>query len=82
MSAGHHRLTGPTALPTGRQVISVEHTDQRTVLFVRGSAPAHDAAWSISRHPLDDIVLAYMSTSSRSAAASRDLLPVTLETSW
>ncbi|MFI7705565.1 ABC transporter ATP-binding protein [Nonomuraea sp. NPDC049480] len=62
--ATHYRLTGPRRdpgrLPAGQCVVSARHADRRSTYTIRGEAPIHDPAWTISRLSLEDLVLAYM----------------------
>jgi ABC-2 type transport system ATP-binding protein len=66
----HHLLTGPrrdpVALPVGQRVIAASHTDQTTTLLVQAGEPAFDPAWTVSAVGLEDMVLAYMRSASRS----------------
>jgi ABC-2 type transport system ATP-binding protein len=76
--ATHHLLTGPRrdpdTLPSGQHVISASHTDRQTTLLVRTEAPVHDPAWTVSPVGLEDLVLAYMS--STAGAGRRPALEV------
>lgn len=62
--ATHHRLMGrrrdPGRLPSDQHVVSASHTDRQTTLIVRTDAPIHDAAWTVTRLSLEDLVIAYM----------------------
>ena len=67
--ATHHLLTGPrrdlATLPAGQQVISASHTDRQTTLTVRVGTPILDPAWTVSPVGLEDLVLAYMSRTTK-----------------
>jgi len=67
--ATHHLLTGPrrdlATLPAGQQVISASHTDRQTTLTVRVGTPILDPAWTVSPVCLEDLVLAYMSRTTK-----------------
>ncbi|HET6168457.1 MAG TPA: ABC transporter ATP-binding protein [Marmoricola sp.] len=67
--ATHHRLSGPArdpgTLPADQQVIAESHTDRQSTFVVRADGPILDPAWSVSELSLEDLVLAYMSTSTR-----------------
>ncbi|GAA4572721.1 ABC transporter ATP-binding protein [Planotetraspora kaengkrachanensis] len=71
--ATHHRLTGPRhafdRFPFDQRVISVSHTDQQSTVVVRTGSPIHDPAWTVSRLSLEDLVLAYMDTSTENRRA-------------
>ena len=75
--AAHHLLTGPRrapgSLPGGMQVISASHTDVQSTLLVRTSGPVLDPTWTVSEVGLEDLVLAYMSTTAGSGSRSRHL---------
>ncbi|MFJ2771273.1 ABC transporter ATP-binding protein [Streptomyces sp. NPDC087300] len=85
LQAAHHRLTRPGAvtappdLPADCHIVTFERTDQQTTVLVRGDAAARTTSWSINRPSLEDIVLAYMRTGSRTAAPTPR--PAALETS-
>jgi ABC-2 type transport system ATP-binding protein len=71
--ASHHRLTGTRqgddgALP-GCNVVHASHTDRQTTLVVRCSAPIDDPRWTVEPLGLEDLVLAYLSTSRVAPAA-------------
>jgi ABC-2 type transport system ATP-binding protein len=71
--ASHHRLTGARqgddgALP-GCNVVHASHTDRQTTLVVRCSAPIDDPRWTVEPLGLEDLVLAYLSTSRVAPAA-------------
>lgn len=63
-----------TGLPDGVHVVSTTHAEGRTTLLVRAAGPGTDVApvlapgWTAGPVPLEDIVLAYMSTSRPDAA--------------
>ncbi|HEX6356741.1 ABC transporter ATP-binding protein [Actinophytocola sp.] len=63
--ASHHRLSGPRrdvdTLPSDQQVISANHTNRQTTVFVRTEAPILDPAWTVGQPSLEDLVLEYMS---------------------
>ena len=67
--ATHHLLTGPRrnpgTLPASQHVISASHTDRQTTLIVRTDAAVHDPAWTVSPVGLEDLVLAYMSRTTK-----------------
>jgi ABC-2 type transport system ATP-binding protein len=66
--ATHKVLTGPRrdtkTLPSGQHVIEARHTDRQTTLLVRTDQPILDPRWIVSDIGLEDLVLAYMSSSS------------------
>jgi ABC-2 type transport system ATP-binding protein len=68
--ACHHRLTGPRRdedrLPSGQRVVSASHTDRQSTFIVRTDEPIHDPAWTVSQVGLEDLVLAYMETTTDS----------------
>jgi ABC-2 type transport system ATP-binding protein len=65
--ATHHRLSGPlrdaASLPSQEQVIAEAHTDRQSTFVVRTEGPILDPAWTVSELGLEDLVLAYMSSS-------------------
>lgn len=68
--ATHHLLTGPrrdaAALPASQHVVAEKHTDRQSTFLVRTSEPVLDPAVSVASLDLEDLVLAYMgSTSAR-----------------
>jgi ABC-2 type transport system ATP-binding protein len=62
--AAHHRLTGPRrdTLPGDQHIVSESHTDRQSTYVVRADGAIHDPAWSVGRLGLEDLVLAYMTT--------------------
>ena len=75
--ATHHRLTGPrrdpATLPADQHVVAASHTDRQSTLVVRCSVPIDDPRWTAEPLGLEDLVLAYLSTS-RVAPALPDLV--------
>jgi ABC-2 type transport system ATP-binding protein len=73
----HHRLTGPLraedSLPSGQYVVWSSHTDRQSTYVVRTDSPVLDPAWSVTPLGLEDLVLAYMTTTSSPAAAAHGL---------
>ena len=69
--ATHRRLTGPrhdsARLPASQQVIQESHTERQSTLLVSTEEPIIDPTWSVEAVNLEDIVLAYMSSSARPA---------------
>ena len=69
--ATHRRLTGPrrdsARLPASQQVIQESHTERQSTLLVSTEEPIIDPTWSVEEVNLEDIVLAYMSSSARPA---------------
>jgi ABC-2 type transport system ATP-binding protein len=65
--ATHHRLSGPSrdraTLPSDQQVLAESHTDRQSTYVVRTGDPILDPAWTVSALGLEDLVLAYMSSS-------------------
>ena len=76
----HHRLTGPRrdtdSLPSDLHVVTASHTDVQSTLVVRADGPVLDPAWTVSELSLEDLVLAYMSSSSRVERPDRAALEV------
>jgi ABC-2 type transport system ATP-binding protein len=75
--AGHRLLTGPrtdaAAVARVHQVIRESHTERQTTLLVRARGHVYDAGWEMHEVDLEEIVLAYLGTTS---AATRVELPV------
>jgi len=69
--ATHHRLTGPrrdaSTLPTGQHVITASHTERQSTFVVRTDQPVIDPAWEVSGLSLEDLVIAYMSSTAGDA---------------
>ncbi|GAB3405108.1 ABC transporter ATP-binding protein [Flindersiella endophytica] len=67
--ATHHRLTGPRReperMPADQHVIAASHTDVQSTYIVRTESTIHDPAWTVSQLSLEDLVLAYMTTTTR-----------------
>jgi ABC-2 type transport system ATP-binding protein len=68
--ASHHRLVGPrdpgAPPPACQEVIDASHTERQTTLIVRSDGPVIDPTWTIEPTSLEDLVLAYMASGSRS----------------
>ena len=66
--AEHRVLTGsrrdPLRLPTGQTLIRASHTDRQTTVVVRTHQDVLDPTWTVSNIGLEDLVLAYMESSS------------------
>lgn len=69
--AAHHRLTGPRrdTLPGDQHIVSESHTDRQSTYVVRADGAIHDPAWTVGRLGLEDLVLAYMTTTAASRPA-------------
>ncbi|HMK97612.1 MAG TPA: ABC transporter ATP-binding protein, partial [Acidimicrobiales bacterium] len=67
--ASHRRLSGPRhdtrRLPAGQEVIEESGTDRQSTVIVRLDGPVLDPTWTVEELGLEDLVLAYMSRSSR-----------------
>jgi ABC-2 type transport system ATP-binding protein len=65
--ATHHHLSGPRrdpdALPASQQIIAESHTDKQSIYLVRTSEPILDPAWTVRPVTMEDLVIAYMSSS-------------------
>jgi len=65
----HRLLTGPRrdpcTYPADWHVLTASHTDRQTTLLVRTDSDIHDPAWAVDEVGLEDLVLAYMSQSSK-----------------
>jgi ABC-2 type transport system ATP-binding protein len=63
----HHHLSGPRrdpdALPASQQVIAESHTDKQSIYLVRTDEPILDPAWTVRPVTMEDLVIAYMSSS-------------------
>jgi ABC-2 type transport system ATP-binding protein len=63
----HYQLTGARiddrAVLPGCHVVHESHTERQTSLVVRCSVPVVDPAWTVESLGLEDLVLAYLSTS-------------------
>ena len=74
--AGHRLLTGPRRDAAGvarvHQVIRESHTERQTTLLVRANGHVYDACWETHEVDLEEIVLAYLGTTS---AAAREGAP-------
>ncbi len=74
--AGHRLLTGPRtdagAVARVHHVIRESHTERQTTLLVRARGHVYDAGWEMHEVDLEEIVLAYLGTTS---AATRVELP-------
>jgi ABC-2 type transport system ATP-binding protein len=64
--ATHHHLSGPRrdrdALPVSQQVIAESHTDKQSIYLVRTDEPILDPAWTVRPVTMEDLVIAYMSS--------------------
>ena len=64
--SSHKVLTGPrrdpSSIPRDQQVIQVSHTDRQTTMLVRTTQPILDPRWVVADIGLEELVLAYMST--------------------
>jgi ABC-2 type transport system ATP-binding protein len=62
----HRRLTGPRrspdALPSNQHVVAASHTGRQSTFLVRTDEPIYDPAWTVDEIGLEDLALAYMST--------------------
>jgi ABC-2 type transport system ATP-binding protein len=69
--AEHRLLTGPRtdAAPVSRvhHVIRESHTERQTTLLVRANGHVYDASWEMHEVDLEEIVLAYLGTTSAPA---------------
>jgi ABC-2 type transport system ATP-binding protein len=69
--AGHRLLTGPrtdaAAVARVHQVIRESHTERQTTLLVRANGHVYDACWELHEVDLEEIVLAYLGTTSAPA---------------
>ena len=67
--ASHRRISGPLrdprTLPADQVVIEESHTDKQSTLLVRTNSQVLDPTWSVTPVSLEDVVLAYMSQSTR-----------------
>ncbi len=65
--ATHHHLSGPRrdpdALPASQRVIAESHTDKQSIYLVRTDEPILDPAWTVRPVTMEDLVIAYMSSS-------------------
>jgi ABC-2 type transport system ATP-binding protein len=68
---GHRLLTGPrtNAATVARvhHVIRESHTERQTTLLVRANGHVYDACWELHEVDLEEIVLAYLGTTSAAA---------------
>ena len=66
--AGHRLLTGPrsdiAAVARVHEVIRESHTTRQTTLLVRANGHVYDACWQMHEVDLEEIVLAYLGTTS------------------
>ncbi len=66
--AGHRLLTGPrrdtAAVARVHEVIRESHTERQTTLLVRANGHVYDACWETHEVDLEEIVLAYLGTTS------------------
>jgi ABC-2 type transport system ATP-binding protein len=64
--AVHHRLSAPRRdglrLPSDWEVVEQSGTDRQSTLIVRHEEPILDPAWTVQQLGLEDLVLAYMSS--------------------
>lgn len=64
--SSHKILTGPrrdtSSLPRHQQLIQVSHTDRQSTMLVHTTQPILDPRWIVSDIGLEELVLAYMST--------------------
>jgi ABC-2 type transport system ATP-binding protein len=64
--ADHKVLTGPrrdeTSLPNRQEIYRVRHTDRHTTVVIRTTQPVLDPRWVVSTIGLEELVLAYMSS--------------------
>jgi ABC-2 type transport system ATP-binding protein len=69
--AGHRLLTGPrtdaAAVARVHEVIRESHTERQTTLLVRVNGHVYDACWELHAVDLEEIVLAYLGTTSAPA---------------
>jgi ABC-2 type transport system ATP-binding protein len=69
--AEHRLLTGPrtdaAAVARVHQVIRESHTERQTTLLVRANGHVYDACWEVHEVDLEEIVLAYLGTTSAAA---------------
>jgi ABC-2 type transport system ATP-binding protein len=69
--AVHKLLTGPRIerdeVPGVTAVVSAQHTDRQSTLFVRTDRPVLDPAWTVQDVTLEDLVLAYLAQPAASA---------------
>jgi ABC-2 type transport system ATP-binding protein len=69
--AEHRLLTGPrtdaAAVSRMHHVIRESHTERQTTLLVRANGHVYDAAWEMHEVDLEEIVLAYLGTTSAPA---------------
>jgi ABC-2 type transport system ATP-binding protein len=79
--ASHWRLTGPRqdtdGVPPGCQIVYESHTDRQSTYFVRCSVPVDHPGWAAEPLGLEDLVLAYLSTSRGARPARRLVREVT-----
>ena len=65
--ADHKILTGPRrdvqSLPSSQEIVRVSHTDRQTTVVIRTAQPVLDPRWVVSTIGLEELVLAYMSSS-------------------
>ena len=77
LRASHWRLTGPRqdpgGVPPGCQIVHESHTDRQSTYVVRCSVPVDHPGWAAEPLSLEDLVLAYLSTS-RGARPARRLV--------
>ena len=74
--ASHWRLTGPRqdgGVPPGCRVLHASHTERQSTYLVRCSVPVDHPGWVAEPLNLEDLVLAYLS-SSRAAAQEPQLV--------
>jgi ABC-2 type transport system ATP-binding protein len=69
--AGHRLLTGPrsdiAAVARVHEVIRESHTERQTTLLVRANGHVYDACWEMHEVDLEEIVLAYLGSTSAAA---------------
>jgi len=78
--AAHRRLTGPRrdprTLPASFDVIEESHTDRQSTMLVRTDEEVLDPGVAVDEVGLEDLVLAYMSRATTTAAQRRRRLAV------
>ena len=70
MALGSRTLTGPRTEHdevAGATVISAEHTERQSTMFVRIDRPVADPRWRAHEVSLEDLVLAYLAHPASSA---------------
>lgn len=68
----HRLLVGPRCDPSGlarvEAIVQQSHTDRQSMLLVRANGHLFDARWTVNEVALEEIVLAYLASSSNAAA--------------